>query len=332
MARANRRRFLQGLGGAGLTLLAGCGRLPERGQASARVYRVGYLDFTSGDPASLDAFLRGLQELGYTEGQNLVIEYRSAGGQPERLSDLAAELLRLDIDVILGTSAGPARAAMQLTTTTPIVVANGDPVTVGLAPDLARPSANVTGLSAMAATLNGKRLQLLTDAVPSLTRVAVLAGPAGPGSPLLLRQTDEAARALGLEVRSLEIGDPSEIERRFDPLVAWGAEAIIVVPSAWSASQRAEVAQFATRRQTPSIYPIREFVVAGGLMSYGPRLVDMYHRAAYYVDRILKGATPADLPIEQPMTFDFVINLQTAQAIGLTIPQQVLLQATEVIQ
>jgi putative ABC transport system substrate-binding protein len=237
--RLSRRRFVQATALASVAGLAGCMGAFGHAPPPPQVYRLGYLDFTSGDLPSFAAFRGALDDLGYAEGQNLVIEYRSAAGRPERLPDLAAELVHLNVDVILATAAGPALAAAQATSTIPIVSPNmGDPVAVGLADSLARPGRNVTGLSSMTTNLGAKRVELLKEAAPGLSRVVVLAGSSGPASAALIRQTEEAARALGLEARGLTIPDPNDIESQFDPMAAWGADAIVVVPNAWSPSRQ----------------------------------------------------------------------------------------------
>jgi putative tryptophan/tyrosine transport system substrate-binding protein len=332
-----RREFLQGgLALAGLGLLAGCEGLPFRAQQPARIPRIGVL--WAGPQPFYEAFRTGLRDLGYVEGQNVVLEYRDAEGKAELIADLTAELIRLPVDVIVAAPAGVARGARQLTETLPIVVAYGDPVTQGLvvslAVSLARPGGNVTGLTAATAELSGKRLQLLQEALPGVSRVAVL-GQTGSGSTStgqFIKETEAAALALGLQLQVLGIGDPSEFESAFSAMRAEHAEALVVTPGSIISAGASAIIDLATRWRLPTIFESRLFADRGALMAYGPSLTDLARRSATYVDKILKGTKPGDLPVEGPTRFDFVINLQTAQALGLTIPQSVLQQATEVIQ
>jgi putative ABC transport system substrate-binding protein len=325
----SRRRFVQGAGVAGLGLLAGCGLLP--GQAPApKVPRVGVLTniLTSSSPW-LEAFRQGLREHGWTPGENVMLEYRSAEGDTDRITALATELIGLPVDVIMTGGPDAARAVKQATSTIPIVMGSTtDAVEEGLVASLAQPGGNVTGLSQMRGQLAGKRLQLLTEVVPRLSRVAVV-WVSNQDHSREAPALEVASRDLGLEVYLRQVTARGDAESAIDGLVQEQAGAAVIMgPS--------EAAQplFAAARQRglSTISERREAVVAGALMAYGPNAPDQYRRAATYVDRILRGARPADLPVEQPMVFDFVINLQTAQALGLTIPQHVLLQATEVIQ
>jgi putative ABC transport system substrate-binding protein len=282
----------------------------------------------------MDALQEGLHELGYVEGQNLVIAYRYAEGRLDRFPDLATELVALPVEVLVSFGGTPQTAAvMDRLPTTPIVfVAAGDPVESGLVASLARPGGNATGLSTGTRQLGGKRLEVLKEAVPVITRVAVLWNAANAAKARELREAQAVAPSLHLQVRSLEVYQPNDFEAALQAATSEGADSLSVLNDPLMFSNRARIVRLAAERRLPAVYDGRDFAQAGGLIAYGPSFAAAIHRAATYVDRILKGAKPADLPIEQPMTFDFIINLQTAQALGLTIPQHVLLQATEVIQ
>jgi len=309
--------------------------LPAAAQPPAKVPRIGFLG--SGSPSTygplIVAFRQGLRDLGYVEGQNVVIELRWAEERSERLPDLAAELVRLKVDVIL-THAGPnALVAKQATTTIPIVVAfAADLVGSGLVASLARPGGNVTGLNLLSPELGGKRLQLLKEAVPGLSRVAVLWNPALPAVVAIMRETEAAARTLGVQLQSLEVRGPDDFESAFAAATRGRARALITVEQPLAFIHRARIVDFAAKSRLPAIYPFKEFVDTGGLMSYGAHAADLWRRAATYVDKILKGAKPADLPVEQPTRFELVINMKTAKALGLTIPQSILIRADQVIQ
>jgi putative ABC transport system substrate-binding protein len=280
-----------------------------------------------------EAFRQGLRELGYVEGQNVAIEFRYAEGKLERLPDLAAELVRLKVDVIVATNTPTALAAKQATRTIPIVVSvSGDPVESGLVASLARPGGNVTGLSLMVPELAGKRLQLLKEVVPGTSRVAVLSNPTNPYTGLVVRETQAAARVLGVQLQPLEVRAAEDIDRAFQAAIRGRANALIVVDDGLVFTHRARIVALAAKSRLPAIYPFREPVEAGGLMSYATNLADSNRRAATYVDKILKGAKPADLPVEQPTRFELVINMKTAKSLGLTIPQTVLIRADHVIQ
>jgi putative ABC transport system substrate-binding protein len=299
------------------------------------VPQVGVLFQSASDnPASAgytQALRDGLSEYGYHESRNVKLVVMSADGRLDRLPDLAAGLVRLPVDVAVTGGSPPTVAVRNATSTIPIVMANStDPVGLGLVETLARPGANVTGLSDIGAGLSGKRLELLKETVPGLSRVAVLWEPANQGAWLQVEQAQGAAAALGVEVQPLEIWNPDDLPRAFDAAVQWRADAVQV--SAGTLSAYDSVIEMAAKHRLPATYANPQSVAAGGLMAYGPNVAAMWRRAGYFVDRILRGAKPADLPVEQPMRFDFVINLKTAQALGLTIPQHVLLQATEVIQ
>jgi len=275
---------------------------------------------------------QALGELGYVEGQNLVFEFRSAEGHAERLPALAAELVRLPVDLLLVSGTPAAQAAQQVTRSIPTVMAPaGDPVATGLVTSLARPGGNITGVTTATQQLTGKRLELLREAQPTLARVGVLWWVGTAGNALGWREAQEAARALGLELISLELRGPEDFDTAFATATREHADALLVVNSQLVSANRQRIVDFAARSGLLGMYASRDYVQDGGLMAYGRNSLSLRRRAAAQVDRILKGAKPADLPVEQPTTFDFVINLQTAQALGLTIPERVLLQATEVI-
>ena len=283
-----------------------------------------------------DAFRDGLRELGYVEAQNIAIEHRYGEDKPERLRQLASELVRLRPAVIVAQGTPSALAARGATSTIPIVMTTaGDPVGSGLVSNLARPDGNVTGLTNLAAELSSKRLQMLKEARPMLSRVAVLwdsTGPAPPADPYGRKATEEAGRSLGLKLQILAVRGLSDFPEVFESAVKAGAEAVVVLPSPILARHRKSLVELAAKHRLPAMYQASEFADAGGLMAYGPSNAALYHRAAYYVDRLLKGAKPADLPVEQPTTFELVINLKTARALGLTIPPSLLLRADQVIE
>lgn len=321
---------------AGLPFLEGCGTSPAHSPRLVPSPTIGYLASGAPPPNELSqAFVGGLRELGYIEGQNIRVEYRWTEQDPERLSVLAAELVRLNVDVILATGNPPALAAKRATGTIPIVVASsGGPVEAGLVASMARPGGNLTGLSILAPQLSAKRLGLLKEAVPNATRVAVLANTAaatGAGE-AAWEETRGAARLLGLELHHLDVRRPNDLEAAFEAATRESADALFLLPAVLFTREQTRIAELAARHRLPAIYQFREFADAGGLMAYGPSLTAMYRRSAAYVDRILKGADPADLPVEGPTSFDFVINFKAAQALGLTIPEFVLEQATEVIE
>jgi putative ABC transport system substrate-binding protein len=335
-AARTRRHFLRGsLALAGLGLLAGCGVLSSPVRQPAGVPRIGYLTSdrsASSDPFS-DAFRQGLRELGYVEGENLTIEWRFAE-RVDLLPDLAAELVRLPVAVIVAAGAQAITAARDATDTIPIVMpVIGDPVRQGFVASLARPGDNITGLSSQSASeLAAKRLQLLKETVPETTRVAVLWNSGNSAKVVEFTETERAAKALGVALQSVEVRGPHELDRAFGAAVSGQAEALSTFTDPLTLAHATRIADFARLSRLPSVFEVRPFVTAGGLIAYGPDTTDMYRRAATYTDRILKGANPADLPVEQPTRFDFVINLKTAQALGLTITQSVLQQATELIQ
>ena len=281
----------------------------------------------------LDAFRGGLRDAGYVEGQNLVIEYRWAEGQAQRLPDLAADLVRLKVAVILTAGTPATLAAKAATGTIPIVMTNvGDPVGSGIVVSLARPGTNVTGLSLLDTDLDGKRIELLKEAVPHLARLAILWSSNDPGMTLAFSRVEMAARALGLALQNLAVREAAEFPRALEAAGAERAEALFVTAQPFTNRHRAEILALVAKQRLPAMYTIRGFVDAGGLMAYGPSQADQYRRAATYVDRILKGARPADLPVEQPTKFELVINLKTAKALGLTIPPALLQRADQVIE
>lgn len=279
------------------------------------------------------AFLMGLRDLGWIEGQNLVIERRFAEGQVGRLAELAADLARIRVDAIVTAAAPSALAAQGATRTIPIVMLDpGDPVGLGLVASLARPGGNITGVSSIAPEMAAKRLALLKEAVPTILRVAVLSNAAIPPAEIAMRELEAAAKVLGVQIQSIPIQGVKGIEQAFAEVARQHADGIVVFPDPLTFSNEVAITGFALKTRIPALYGAMEFVQAGGLMSYGPSYQEMFLRGANYVDRILKGAMPGDLPIEQPTRFEFVLNLKTAKALGLTIPQSVLLRADRVIE
>jgi len=309
--------------------------LPAQGQ-QARVPSVGYLGNSSPslEEDLLAAFRQGLRELGYTEGQNIIIEYRWAEGRSDRFPDLVSDLVRTKVDAIVTAGTPGALAAKQATKTIPIVMAvAGDAVGTGLVASLARPGGNVTGSTAIVQELEGKRLELLKEVVPKLSRVAFLANPTNPLNPIVLKQTQLAASALRLKLEPIvKVRGIPELEQAFATISSARPDALIMIADRFLLAERARIVEFAEKRRLPTMYPYGEMVRDGGLMSYSPSYPDLLRRAAGYVDKILKGAKAADLPVEQPTKFELVINLKTAKALGLTIPLSVLGQAGQVIE
>jgi putative ABC transport system substrate-binding protein len=306
--------------------------LPVWAQQPAKVPRIGYLTATSLVTARTEAFRDGLRELGYVEGKNIVIEWRSAEGNSDRERALAAELVRLKVDIIVSGGSSSTRLVKEATSTIPIVMAQvGDPVGSGFVASLARPGGNITGLSTQAPELGGKRLELLKEIVPKLSRVAVLGDRNSPGYDPQKREIEVAAPALGLKLQIVESG-PKDLESAFSTITKERAGALIVLQGPLTGSYRKQIVEFAVKSRLLTTYPESEFVEIGGLMSYGTSVADLYRRAAVYVDKILKGAKPADLPVEQPKKFEFIINLKAAKQIGLTIPPNVLVRADKVIK
>ncbi len=304
-------------------------------QQLAKVPRIGILTLVSASSAPhwFEVFRQGLREHGYVEGQNIALEYRSAQGRADRFPALAAELVRLQVDVIVTESTAAALAAKHATQTIPIVMAvSSGPVEVGLVASLARPGGNVTGLSILVPELSGKRLQLLKEATPKATLVAVIWNPTHPAGADALRETEAAARSLGLRLRSVEARSPADLDVAFKTVTGARPSALITLGDGMLWDNRARIVEFAAKGRLPGIFPEREFAEAGGLMTYGPNLASNFRRAAAFVDKILKGTKPADLPVEQATRFELVINLKTAKALGLTIPPSILVRADQVIQ
>ncbi|MSP41396.1 MAG: ABC transporter substrate-binding protein [Deltaproteobacteria bacterium] len=302
-------------------------------QQTTKITRIGFLGAASQSATSarIEAFRQGLRELGYVEGKNIVIEYRWAEGKIERLPDLAAELVHLKVDVIVTSSASPTRAAKDVTTTIPIVMANdNDPVGSGHVASLARPGGNVTGVSTFAPELTGKQLELLKEILPKLSRVAVLGTSTNSGQAQVLKEIEIAAQAFKVQMQYLDVLDPKDIEPAFRAATKGRAGELLVLAAPVLFSQRAQIAELAVKHRLPAIYAQIDYTEAGGLMYYGTNTPDLYRRAATFVDKILKGRTPADLPVEQPMKFEFIISLKAAKQIGLTIPPNVLVRATRV--
>jgi ABC-type uncharacterized transport system substrate-binding protein len=304
-------------------------------QPAGKTVRIGRLSPLSAeaDVPLLAAFRSGLRDLGWVEGEKFSIEARYADGNPNQLPELAAELVWQRVDIILAGSNQGALAAKKATGMIPIVaVTTADPVGGGLVASLARPGGNITGVTALGQGLSAKRLELLKEAVPRATRVAVLTNPTSPNTGPFVKESEGVARALGIQLQLAQARDPSEFEAAFATMSSKRAEALMVLADVTFITHRKRIVELAALSRLPAVYGERDFVDAGGLMFYGASLTDTYRRAAVYVDKILKGAKPADLPVEQPTKFELVINVKTAKALGLTIPQPLLLRADEVIQ
>ena len=333
----NRKSAIQNLKSAGLVVIgfvfAVSGAVAEA-QQSAKIPRLGYLMALSHDQSSdLKAFRQGLAALGYVEGKNIVIEYRSAEGKLDRLPALAAELVAFKVDIIVALNPPSARAAKNATKTIPIVMrSTDDPVTSGLVDSLAQPGGNITGLTSVSTDLIGKRLEILKEALPRTSRVAVLRNPTAPDAALKWQEAETAGRALKLQLQSVEVRGLNDFESAFKAAIKHRAQALIVLRNPLIVNNRTKIAELAVKNRLPSIYDDREFVDAGGLMSYGTDLADLHRRAAVFVDKILKGRKPADLPVEQPMKFEFIVNLKAAKQIGVTIEPNVLVRADRVIR
>ena len=320
-------------------LLALC--FPAEAQQSGKIPRVGVLFIGGRNQPHLESFKQGLKERGYTEGKNILLDYRYAEGNVDRLPSLAAELVQLKVDVIVTTSGNSARAATRVTRTIPIVLTTGaDPVKSGLAESLARPGGNVTGLSVIEEDLSGKRVEILKETFPKMTRMAYLWNPlavsyseagAPSGNPSYV-QAKKAAETLGVQLLSYKVRTLVEIEKAFADMQKVRPHALLVLQSPVMTLNSKRIVDLALEQQLPGMYPSNQFAQEGGLMAYGPLIGDLYRRAATYVDKILKGAKPADLPVEQPMKFEFIINLKAAKQIGLTIPPNVLARADKVIK
>ncbi|MBI4528220.1 MAG: ABC transporter substrate-binding protein [Deltaproteobacteria bacterium] len=316
----------------GAMLFALC--VSAHAQQPGKTPRIGYLQIGSGLGPGSEAFLQGLRDLGYVEGSNVIIEYR---GDPQRredrLPELAADLVRLKVDVIVALDPPAARAARNATKTIPIVIrSTADPVRAGFVSSLARPGGNITGMTSISTELYGKRLELLKEIMLRLSRVAVMRNPDRGEGAHNFREMQNVARALDLQLQSLEVRDPNDFENAFRAAGRARAQALITIRTPLIVNQRKQIADLAVKSRLPAIYDDRAFVESGGLMSYGTDLADLHRRAAIYVDKILKGAKPADLPVEQPTKFELVINLKTAKQIGLTIPPNVLARADKVIK
>jgi putative ABC transport system substrate-binding protein len=328
----DRRAFIGTLAGG---LLAA--PLAAGAQQAAKAARIGYLATNLAANARLhEAFRQGLRDLGYVEGRNVVIEVRDAEGRNERFPALAAEVVALKVDVIVAPSTPGAMAAKQATKTIPVVfTALADPVTSGLVTSLARPGGNITGVSFLAPEQVGKRLEQLKEAVPGVSRVAVLWQPGDVPETTaknLLKEAEVAARALGVRVQFVEARGPADFDRAFSEMTEAHADALSVLTSAILFTEHRRLVDLSAKHRLPAVYPWREGADSGGLMSYGPNVADLYRRTAFYVDKILKGAKPGDLPVEQPTKFELVINMKTAKALGLTIPPSLLQRADQVIE
>jgi putative tryptophan/tyrosine transport system substrate-binding protein len=325
-----RREFITLLGGAA----ASAWSLAAHAQQPAKLRTIGYLGSSSAQTQSqwVAAFVQQLRELGWIEGRTVVIEYRWAEGRNERSAEIAAEFVRLKVDVIVTSGAANVIAAKQATSTIPIVFGvTADPVGAGLVARLSRPGGNVTGLSAQSTDFAGKQLELLREILPGLRRLAIIANAGSPGAVLEMREVQAAARTLGLDAATFELQRADEIAPAFEALRG-SAEALCIVPDPLVSANRIRIITLALAARVPAIYGSREYVDAGGLMSYGPNIPDLFRRAANFVDKILRGAKPADIPVEQPTKFDLVINLTTAKALGLTVPPTLLARADEVIE
>ncbi len=301
-------------------------------QQGQKIPRIGFLSPGNATSSPTDAFRQGLRELGYADGQNLVVEYRWADGDTARLPALAAELVRLRVDVLVAANNPAVLAARQATSTIPIVfAASSDPVGAGLVASLAHPGGNVTGLSLVTPELSGKRLQLLRETLPRLSRVALLWDAGHVGMADRVKETEAAARQLGVTLRVEWVKDLAGLDLAFTALTQARPDAFLTTVEPFTGDHRQRIVTFAAQQRLPAMYEERDFVDAGGLMAYGPSVAANYRRAATYVDKILKGTKPADLPIEQPTRFELVINLRTAKALGLKIPESILVRADEVI-
>ncbi|HEV8723852.1 MAG TPA: ABC transporter substrate-binding protein [Candidatus Binatia bacterium] len=308
---------------------------PAQAQQPQKNPRIGFLSATSPStiPARLDAFRQGLRDFGYVEGKNIVIEYRYADGKLDRVPALATELVRLNVDVIVTGGSAATRPAKEATTTIPIVMAQDtDPIGNEFVASLGWPGGNVTGLSIVAPELSGKQLELLKESIPKLLRVVVPSNPNEPSYMQLRKETELAAKALKIQIQFLDARSPKDVETAFREATKRRADAVLVPTMPIVASQRAQIADLAVKNRLPAMYGQPEYVDAGGLMFYGASITDLFRRAATYVDKILKGAKPAELPVEQPTKFEFIINLKAAKQIGLTIPPNVLARADRVIR
>jgi putative ABC transport system substrate-binding protein len=303
-------------------------------QQAEKVARLGYLSSRTGRGSpNAEALRQGLRGLAYVEGQNIAIEYRSAEGNLDRFPSLAAELVMLKVDIIFAAGGEAGRAAKKATSAIPIIFVGAvDPVATGMVDSLARPGSNITGFSTGAPGLYGKRLEIIKETLPRLARVSVLLNPTNPNADVALKEIRSAGQDLGVQVQSLEVRSPNDIDRAFEAATKAQAGALVVTQQSPITINPKRVAELAAKRRLPAIYTETEWVHAGGLMSYGPSIPDLYRRSADYVDKILKGTKPADLPVEQPIKYELMINLKTAKTLGLTIPQSLLLRADQVIE
>ena len=325
----DRRSFLGGVAATALIAAPAAARAQQAG----KVWRIGFLGFGSGPNEFVAAFREQLRSLGYIEGRNLLIEYRWPAGNAVRLPEMAAELVRLEVDIIVTQATQPVTAAKRATSTIPIVMtAPSDAVGSGLVASLARPGGNVTGMTYLSNELAGKRLQLLREVVPKITRVAVLVLKNSPVTPPILEQFTMAARQMGITLVVREENEADALASAFASMQRERVQAIFVQQTPFTNENRRRIVELVAQHRLPSMFEARSHVDEGGLLSYGPSLIEMFRRAAFYVDRIFKGAKPADLPVEQPDKFEMVVNLKTAKALGLTIPQSVLARANEVIR
>ena len=326
LGRTNRRAFIAGLGSAAAW--------PVVARAQQKVFRIGVLSAGGVPPESnLAALSEGFRELGWVEGKNFVYQFRFADDRPERLADFSAELTQQNVDLIVTIGTLASLAAKRATSTIPIVMSSaGDPLGSGLVASLARPGGNVTGLSLMAPDIAGKSLQTLKEVLPSISRVAVLWNAANPYPAVVFKQTQDASQNLGIQIQSLEVRGPNDFDGAFKAAINQRAEALVNVPDPLTGDHMVLIAERALQLRLPSMHGGREFVLVGGLMSYGMQINDMFRRAAGYVVKILKGERPGDLPVEQPTRFELVISLKTAKALGLTIPATLLARADEVIE
>ena len=302
-------------------------------QQQGKVWRIGMLDTTSQalNAANLKSFQQGLRELGYVEGKNIIIEYRSADGRPERFPDLASELIRTQVDLIVARGTPASQAAIKASSTIPVVINMvGDPFV--LVKSLSRPGSNFTGLTSMTSELQAKRVEILKDTIPGATRIAVMLNLSNPAQPQEWKEMGMAAKSLGVQPHLLDIRKPEDIEPSFEAAIKQRVHALVVGQEGLIQANAKRIAEFAMKHRLPAIYAGKEFVEAGGLMSYGVSAPDMYRRAAAYVDKLFKGAKSGDIPIERPMRFEMAINLQTAKAIGVKFPQRVLIRADKIIE
>jgi ABC-type uncharacterized transport system substrate-binding protein len=322
--------------GLAVVLSLALASLPAEAQHPSKMARMGYLEFGSAAPGTplVEAFRQGLRDLGWVEGQNIAIEVRYAEGKQDRLREFATDFVNLKVDLIFASTTPAALAAKHATTTIPIVIGFvGDPVGSGVVASLARPGGNITGWTHLAGLeLAGKRLELMKETIPGVSRIGALWNPANPGNAPFVKELEAAARALKVQLHPAGVQDPKELESAFAALARQRVEALVVVADGMFLSQRDRIVALAARSRLPAMYPSTDLVEAGGLMAYSVNLPDMFRRGASYVDRILKGAKPRDLPIEQPTKFELAINLKTAKALGLTIPPSVLGRADRVIE